>query len=133
MKNYISIGGKKIEISEETALNLKKELTSKTKETPSDEVAIGEYKFIHKIDWGKKDEVPIKDNPEKKIFVNQKFADGSVFGNDCVFIRCKFGSYCEFGSVCEFGSYCEFGSHCKFGYCCRKQTPYWDDDGRHDN
>ena len=149
MKNYIYLEGKKIEISEETAENLKEQFNQK--ETPSSEVAIKSYKYMCDINWDEKEEVLIKDKPEKMIFVNQKFADNSEFGDNCVFIKCKFGSWCEFGSrcyfgsgckfgswcefgnYCEFGSWCEFGSSCYFGSGCKKQFPYWDENGKHNN
>ena len=142
MKNFIQINGKKIEISEETAENLKKQFSQK--EIPSDNVAIGSYEFSCDIDWVNKEEILIKDKPKQKIFVNQKFANNSEFGNSCVFIKCKFGSYCEFGSgckfgsdckfgsSCEFGSDCKFGNSCEFGSDCKKQRPYWDEDGKHE-
>ena len=148
MKNYISIDNKKIEISEETAQRLKEQFTKQ--ETPSSEVAIGEYQFISDINWDEKEEILIKDKPIRKIFANQKFADNSVFGDGCVFIKCKFGNNCEFGFDCEFGSYCEFescckfgshckfgsgcefGSHCRFGNDCKKTLPYWDENGKHE-
>ena len=113
MKNYIQINNKKIEISQETADKLANQFSETPKETPSDEVAMGSYKFVSDINWEEKEEVLIKDKPNKKIFVNQRFADGSVFGDSCVFLKCKFGSDCEFGSD------------------CKKQTPYWDENGKH--
>jgi len=150
MENYININGKKIKLSDETLAEIKKHLIKPLKATPSDKVAVCDYSMMSDIDWGKKEEVLIVDEPEKKTFVNQKFADGSKFGEDCVFIKCEFGSYCEFGSFCEFGScckfggscefgsYCEFGSACEFGNCCKfgsycaKQLPYWDEQGKHE-
>lgn len=136
MKNFITIDGKQIELSEETIKNIKAQL--EVKETPSSEIGI-DYKQVSDIDWENKQEILIKDKPEKKIFYNQKFANNSVFGDNCVFIKCKFGgfcefgSYCEFGSCCEFGSGCEFGSDCEFGGFCEKQFPYWDEKGKHNS
>lgn len=116
MKNYIQIDGKQIEISEETAENLRKQFSKK--ETKSEDISIG-YEMFCDIDWDKKEEVLIKDKLENRVFINQKFADNSEFGYNCVFIKCKFGSNCKFGSFCEFGSY------------CIKNTPYWDEEGKH--
>ena len=131
MKNYIYLEGKKIEISEETAENLKEQFNQK--ETPSSEVAIKSYKYMCDINWDEKEEVLIKDKPKKMIFVNKKFADNSEFGDNCVFIKCKFGSCCKFGNLCKFGSRCEFGSGCKFESGCKKQFPYWDENGKQNN
>ena len=131
MKNYIYLEGKKIEISEKTAENLKEQFNQK--ETPSLEVAMGSYEMIYTINWSEKEEILIKDKPKKMIFVNQKFADNSEFGDNCVFIKCKFGSGCEFGNYCEFGSWCYFGSDCNFGSSCKKQFPYWDENGKQNN
>ena len=89
------------------------------KSTPSNEVAIGSYEFIHNIEWYDKEEVLITDEPDYMIFVNQKFADRSKFGEYCVFIKCKFGFDSKFGSCSEFSS------------GCKKQTPYWDEKGKH--
>lgn len=98
--DYIKIGNKKIEISKDTAQRLKAELGDKIEPTPSDDVAVCGYKlFSDYSDFSDDvDEVLITDEPERKIFVNQKFANGSKFGSYCIFIKCKFGSDCEFGS-----------------------------------
>ena len=117
MKNFIQIDNKKIEISEETANNLKEQFSLMQS---SDDVAMGSYKLFSEIDWEEEEEILIKDKLIKKIFVNKKFSDGSVFGVSCVFIKCKFGADCEFGFGCEFGSDCE------------KQKPYWDENGKHE-
>src|SRR6056297_3125778 len=116
MKNYININGKKTKISEETAKNLEEQFNKKP--TPSDEVSVSDYLLTLEVDWDDKEEVFIKDEPEQKIFVNEKFANGSKFGESCVFIKCDFGSGCEFGSYCKLGSDCEFDSDCKFGSGC---------------
>jgi len=108
-----------------TAKNLKEQFSKEIKETPSSEVGI-DYEMVSEIDWKTKEEILIKDKSRKKIFYNQKFADGSVFGENCVFIKCEFGSYCDFGTDCEFGSYCKFGTDCE------KSLPYWDENGKHE-
>lgn len=149
MKNYIKIDNKKIEISDETANNLKQQFGNGIEPTPSGDIGI-DYEMMGGIDWYSKEEILITDEPNNKIFYNQKFADNSKFGDNCVFMKCKFGSYCEFGSYCkfdsfcEFGSYCEFGSNCKFdsyckfgscckfGYGCIKNNPYWIEDCKHE-
>ena len=94
--------------------------------TPSDEVAVATTVYFGDVDWDSKEKILINDTPEKKVFVNNSFADKSIFGKDCVFIDCKFGSCCEFGSYCEFGLGCEFGSYCE------KAEPYWDERGKHE-
>ena len=88
------------------------------KPTPSKKVATATYELMG--DWEDKvEEVLVTDKPVRKVFVNKKFADGSRFGNDCVFIKCIFDSKCEFGSWCQFGSECGFGSGCEFDYGCK--------------
>ena len=106
----------KFEIKDGTILEGEpiEEKSSKLKPTPNEEVAMGSYLFMSDIDWDKKEEILITDKPKQKIFVNQKFADKSVFGDECVFIKCKFGSDCEFGFDCE------------------KTKPYWNEEGKHE-
>lgn len=114
MDSYIVIEGKKIELSSETLNNIKDQFKSegKIKETSSENVSIP-YKHMFEIQWDKKEAILIKDNSNKRIYVNQNFANNSDFGENCVFIKCEFGSYCEFGLSCKFGSCCKFGSYCK--------------------
>ena len=126
--------GKQIEISEESY----KQLAESIKEdfVIDNDSSIITYKYIMEMS---DDQQKIKTTEKKDfhIYVNKVFADNSIFGIHCIFIKCKFGSDCEFGSGCEFGSYCEFssscefGSDCKFGSGCKKQTPYWDEYGLH--
>jgi len=66
-----------------------------------------------------KPKIKTTERKNNQIYVNQIFDDKSVFGSNCVFIKCKFGSGCKFDSFCKFGSYCRFGSDCEFGSSCK--------------
>jgi len=123
MKNNLTINNKEIELTQEQVEKIKNVLSTgeykkEIEGISSNQVAVGTYQSISEINWDEREEVLIKDIPNKMIFVNQRFSDKSVFGHSCVFIRCKFGNYCKFGSNCQFGSYCKFGSNCEFGPDC---------------
>ena len=125
MKNNLTINNKEIELTQEQVEKIKNALSTgeykkEIEGISSNQVAVGTYQSISEINWDEREEVLIKDIPNKMIFVNQRFSDKSVFGHSCVFIRCKFGNYCKFGSNCQFGSYCKFGSNCEFGSNCKR-------------
>jgi hypothetical protein len=120
MKTIILENGKKVKISEESYTNFVTAI--KEKNVNNDSSLVETYKYVCDLKETNKILTTIKKS--KQVYVNQVFSDNSVFGNECVFIKCefgsscKFGSYCEFGLGCKFGSYCEFGSSCEFGSIC---------------
>ena len=81
MKNYISIDNKKIEISEEMAQRLEEQFTKQ--ETPSSEVAMGEYQLIGAIDWNEKEEVLIGVAKVDSVQLGQKVAHEASEGTEC--------------------------------------------------
>ena len=95
----------KVEINGEEYVR-EKELKEKPEGIEKD-TTISSYKYMSDIDWSKKEAVLNTNQKEKQIFVNQKFADKSKFNDNCVFIKCEFGSCCEFGLDCEFDSFCK--------------------------
>ena len=114
--DYIVIDGKKIELSKETVNNIKSQINNK-KATPSSAIA-NDYKYMNEIDWDIREKILVNDKQNKIIYINTYFDKNSKFGNNCVFIKCKFRPGCGFGSDCEFGSGCGFGLGCKFGSGC---------------
>ena len=120
--NKLIIDNKEIKLSDEAIKELKEKLGIKSTIKESSEVSVVDsYKFMYEINWDEKERIKVVDKKDRQIYVNQYFDDKSIFGNHCVFIRCKFGYYCEFGSFCKFGDDCEFGDNCKFGDSNKKE------------
>jgi acetyltransferase-like isoleucine patch superfamily enzyme len=115
MDNYVCIDGKQIQLSKETAQELKKKLGIITAVDPITISTTYNYINITRI----RPLVFVDKKLNTRIFVNQNFASGSVFGSNCVFIKCLFGSNCTFGKNSLFSGYCEFGPNCNFGYIAR--------------
>ena len=130
MKTIKLEDGKEVKISEESYKALRESIVEGYK-IDDDVSLVKTYRYLCDLP---KDQPKIKTTKKKnkQVYVNQVFADNSLFGGECVFIKCKFGSSCEFGSYCKFDSSCEFNSGCKFGSGCKKLFPYWDETGKHE-
>ena len=147
MKNIKLENGKIVSISDESYKALSDSITEDFE--INNDSAVCDYKHNYRLEDNQK-KIKTTIRKSKQVYVNQVFAEHSVFGDSCVFIKCRFGSYCEFGADCEFdscskfgsycdfgsyskfGPYCEFGSSCKFGPGCKRLTPYWDENGKHE-
>jgi len=108
--------GKKVKISEESYKALSESI-KKDYKIDNNTSLVDSYKFVSELSDS---QIKIKttEKRDKQIYVNEIFADESVFGSDCIFIKCKFGSDCEFDSDCVFDSYCVFKPYCRFGSNC---------------
>ena len=109
MTNKLIIEGKEIPLSNETVNNIKKviNLNQEVIIKHPDEIAnVLTYKLMGEISWQNIPPVKITEKADRKIYVNQHFAEGSIFGRYCIFVKCKFNAHCEFGARCEFGAGC---------------------------
>ena len=95
MKKITLENGKIVEISEESY----KELSNSIQDFRIDNNSslVETYKYVCSLPQNQ-EKIKTTENKEKQIYVNKVFADGSVFGRECIFIKCKFSSYCKFGS-----------------------------------
>lgn len=63
---------------------------------------------------------PIKttERKDRRVYINQIFDKGSIFGPNCIFIICEFGNNCDLGAGSKFINRCNFGNKCVFGGAC---------------